>query len=156
MSTEECFMHLRHAMLNRVQGAMSVMAALVLAGLLARNSPAFVPKSQSHAPLALHPANPHYFQFRGKATVLITSAEHYGAVLNRDFDYKKYLDELHVHGLNLTRTFTGVYAEDAKAFGIARNTLAPTDGKLICPWPRSSSPGYAGGGNKFDLAKWDP
>lgn len=108
-----------------------------------------------HPPLALHPDKPHYFLFRGKPTVLITSAEHYGAVLNLDFDYKKYLDELHTNGLNLTRTFTGVYAEDAKAFGIARNTLAPVVGKLICPWARSDSPGYAGGGNKFDLAKWD-
>jgi hypothetical protein len=106
--------------------------------------------------LSLHPDNPHYFLFRGKPTVLITSAEHYGAVLNLDFDYKKYLDELHANRLNLTRTFTGVYAEDAKAFGITRNTLAPTEGKLICPWARSDAPGYAGGGNKFDLTKWDP
>src|SRR5262245_3464161 len=112
--------------------------------------------ASGHAPLAFHPDNPHYFLFRGKPAVLITSAEHYGAVLNRDFDYIKYLDELHAHGLILTRTFTGVYAEDAKAFGIARNTLAPTAGKLICPWARSDTRGYAGGGNKFDLAKWDP
>ena len=38
-------------------------------------------------PLSLHPDNPHYFLFRGNPTILITSAEHYGAVLNRDFDY---------------------------------------------------------------------
>src|SRR5262245_61094226 len=112
--------------------------------------------ASGHAPLAFHPDNPHYFLFRGKPAVLITSAEHYGAVLNRDFDYMKYLDELHAHGLNLTRTFTGVYTEDARAFGIARNTLAPTEGKLICPWARSSTPGYAAGGNTFDLMKWDP
>src|SRR5947199_10563474 len=85
------------------------------------------------APLALHPDNPHYFLFRGKPALLITSAEHYGAVLNHDFDYVKYLDELHAHGLNLTRTFTGVYAEDTKAFSITRNTLAPADGTLPCP-----------------------
>lgn len=106
-------------------------------------------------PLALHPANPHYFLFRGKATPLITSAEHYGAVLNRDFDYTKYLDELKAHGFNLTRIFTGAYCEDAKSFGIARNTLAPKEGKLICPWARSDKPGYAGGGNKFDLGRFD-
>lgn len=106
-------------------------------------------------PLALHPDNPHYFLFRGKPTVLVTSAEHYGAVLNRDFDGVKYLDELHRHGLNLTRTFTGVYCEDARAFGITRNTLAPLDGKLLGPWGRSDKPGYAGGGNTFDLAAWD-
>jgi hypothetical protein len=30
----------------------------------------------THPPIALHPDNPHYFLFRGKPTVLITSAEH--------------------------------------------------------------------------------
>jgi hypothetical protein len=106
-------------------------------------------------PLALHPANPHYFEFRGKPTILITSAEHYGAVLNSEFNAIRYLDELHRHRLNLTRTFSGVYCEDAKSFGITRNTLAPAAGKLLCPWARSNQPGYAGGGNKFDLTKWD-
>jgi hypothetical protein len=112
-------------------------------------------KGVGEKPLALHPDNPHYFLFRGKPAVLITSGEHYGAVLNRDFNITKYLDELKAHGLNLTRTFTGVYCEDNKSFGITRNTLAPAAGKLICPWARSATPGYAGGGNKFDLSKWD-
>ena len=31
-------------------------------------------------PLRLHPKNPHYFLFRGKPAVLVTSGEHYGAV----------------------------------------------------------------------------
>jgi hypothetical protein len=114
--------------------------------------------SAAHAaerPLSLHPDNPRYFLFRGQPTLLVTSGEHYGAVLNRDFDPDRYLAELHRHGLNLTRTFSGVYCEDAKSFGITRNTLAPTAGKLLCPWARSDTPGYGGGGNKFDLAKWD-
>src|SRR5438067_1275218 len=74
-------------------------------------------------PLALHPDNPHYFLFRGKPAVLVGSTEHYGAVLNPDFDYVPYLDELLARGLNLTRTFTGVYCEAPGAFRIARNTL---------------------------------
>jgi hypothetical protein len=106
-------------------------------------------------PLALHPDNPHYFLFRGKPTVIVTSAEHYGAVLNLDFDYQKYLDELAAHKLNNTRTFSGAYVEDSKSFGIARNTLAPATGRFICPWARSDTPGYAAGGNKFDLSRWD-
>jgi hypothetical protein len=106
-------------------------------------------------PLSLCTDNPHYFLFRGKPTVLVTSGEHYGAVLNREFDTHKYLVELHNHGFNLTRTFTGVYCEDSTSFGITRNTLAPADGKLLCPWARSETPGYAGGGNKFDLTRWD-
>src|SRR5947209_554739 len=85
------------------------------------------------APLALHPDNPHYFCFRGKPAVLITSAEHYGAVLNLDFDYLKYLDALAADGLNLTRTFSGPYVEPPGAFGIAENTLAPKERRFVCP-----------------------
>ena len=106
-------------------------------------------------PLSLHPDNPRYFLFHGKPTVLITSAEHYGAVLNLDFDYRTYLDTLAKDRLNLTRTFTGSYVEPAGAFNIASNTLAPMPGSFICPWARSTTPGYANGGNKFDLNRWD-
>jgi len=106
-------------------------------------------------PLCLHPDNPHYFLFRGKPTALITSGEHYGAVLNLDFDYVKYLGTLAKNGLNLTRTFSGAYVEPHGAFNIASNTLAPGAGRFICPWARSDTPGYANGGNKFDLTKWD-
>src|SRR5687768_4109306 len=88
---------------------------------------------QVHKPLALHPDNGHYFLFRGKPTVIVTSAEHYGEVLNLDFDYLKYLDELAAHGLNNTRTWAGAYCEDDKSFNIARNTLAPAKGRFICP-----------------------
>jgi hypothetical protein len=106
-------------------------------------------------PLSLHPQNPHYFLFRGKPAILIGSTEHYGAVMNLDFDYVKYLDEISASGLNLTRTFSGVYVEPAQAFGIRKNTMAPSPERYICPWARSSEPGYANGGNKFDLSKWD-
>ncbi len=99
-------------------------------------------------PLALHPDNPHYFLFRGKPAVLITSGEHYGAVLNRDFDYIPYLDELQARRFNLTRTFSGVYREVPGSFNIVENTLAPMPGRFLCPWARA-------GGDKFDLEKWD-
>jgi hypothetical protein len=105
--------------------------------------------------LSLHPKNPHYFLFRGKPAILIGSTEHYGAVMNLDFDYIKYLDELASSGLNVTRTFSGVYVEPAGAFGIQKNTMAPAPERYICAWARSSEPGYANGGNKFDLSKWD-
>jgi hypothetical protein len=87
--------------------------------------------------------------------VLVTSGEHYGAVLNLDFDYVKYLNTLQADGLNLTRTFSGAYVEPSGASGIARNTLAPEKGRFICPWARSETPGYPNGGNKFDLTRWD-
>jgi hypothetical protein len=108
------------------------------------------------APIKLHPTNPHYFEWRGKPTILITSAEHYGAVLNHDFNYYLYLRTLEKDGLNLTRVFSGAYCEPAGAFNITSNTLAPLRGKLLTPWARSDTPGYANGGNKFDLNQWDP
>ena len=106
-------------------------------------------------PIKLHPENPHYFLFRGRPTVLITSGEHYGAVLNRDFDCAGYLDVLKAHGFNLTRTFSGVYREVEGSFSITGNTLAPARGRYLCPWARSTTPGAADGGMKFDLARWD-
>ncbi len=107
-------------------------------------------------PFALHPKNPHYFLFRGEPTLLITSAEHYGAVLNGDFDYAKYLDTLAQDGMNHTRMFVGAYCEPVGAFNIERNTLAPATGSFQSPFARSQEPGYANGGNKFDLTKWSP
>jgi hypothetical protein len=106
-------------------------------------------------PVALHPGNSHYFIYKHNPAVLITSGEHYGAVMNLDFNYKKYLAELKSKGLNMTRTFSGVYCEQPGAFNIASNTLAPLSMKYITPWARSETPGYKNGGNKFDLTKWD-
>jgi hypothetical protein len=102
----------------------------------------------AESPVRLHPDNAHYFLFRGKPTVLITSGEHYGAVLNREFDYLPYLDEMKAHGFNLTRTFSGTYREGPTAFGIVDNTLAPADDRFACPWTRLE-------GGRFDLSKYD-
>ncbi|MDQ2712134.1 MAG: hypothetical protein M3Y72_22035 [Acidobacteriota bacterium] len=111
----------------------------------------------SSAPIRLHPKNPHYFLYRNRAVALITSGEHYGAVLNGAFDYRRYLATLEAEGLNYTRLFGGSYREmPTQSFGIRRNTLAPAPGKFIAPWAKSNTPGYALGGNKFDLARWDP
>ena len=88
--------------------------------------------------------------------VLISSGEHYGAVLNLDFDYIKYLDELQVCGLNHTRLWTGTYHEVPGAFNIVDNTLAPKAARFIGPWMRSGTPGEADGENKFDLMQFNP
>lgn len=109
----------------------------------------------AQAPLALHPDNPRYFLFRGKPTVLVTSGEHYGALLNLDFDYVRYLDALATDGLNHTRLFSGTYREVPASFGITDNTLAPKPGRYVAPWARSTQPGDFDGGMRFDLARWD-
>ena len=52
-----------------------------------------VASSGAHAQDAVRiaPDNPKYLWFRGKPLVLISASEHYGSVINRPFDYEKYL-----------------------------------------------------------------
>lgn len=100
-------------------------------------------------PIRLLPRNPHYFEFRGKAVALVTSGEHYGSVINQDFDYRRYLATLAADGLNYTRLFGGSYIEiPARSFGIRRNNLAPEAGRFIAPWAKE--------GGKFNLERWNP
>ena len=129
---------------------MTLPARLLAFAVLA--SPAFA----VDLPLSLHPDNPHYFLFRGKPAVLVTSGEHYGAVLNLDFDFIPYLDELKARGFNLTRLFSGTYREVPGSFKIASNTLAPKPDRFCGPYARSDSPGAADGGAKFDLDRENP
>ena len=106
-------------------------------------------------PIRLHPDNPHYYLFHGKPTILITSAEHYGGVVNKDFDYVAYFDALKAYGMNYTRIYPGFLFEPMGKF-MKGNTLGAKPISLTLPWARSQKPGYALGGNLFDLDKWDP
>src|ERR1035437_1034216 len=113
----------------------------------------FAPQAYAQ-PIKLHPANPHYFLFNGQPTLLITSAEHYGAVVNKDFDYVPYLDALKAYGLNYTRLYAGAMFETIGKY-IDGNPLGPKPQSLVVPWAHSNVPGYIYGGNKYDLDKWD-
>ncbi len=105
--------------------------------------------------VSLHPLNPHYLTHKGNPLVLVTSAEHYGSVLNLDFDFEKYLQTLHVEGMNYTRIFAGTYAEIPGSFGIKNNSLAPAVGSFLAPWKRTGEPGIFKGEKKFDLSQWN-
>jgi|WetSurMetagenome_2_1015567.scaffolds.fasta_scaffold00002_38 hypothetical protein len=109
----------------------------------------------SAQPVSLHPENPHYLLFKGKPVVVVSSGEHYGSVINPDFDYIKYLKRLRLDGMNYTRLFSGTYFERSGSFGIEKNSLAPAPGRALLPWQRSTEPGAVCGGNKFDLGKWN-
>lgn len=118
----------------------------------------------AQSPVSLHPENPHYFLFRGEPTLLISSAEHYGMVLNSQLNIEFYLNILEKEGFNQTRIFSGAYCEGPgfidegdheNNWEDIQNTLAPRPGRLIAPWKRSKVPGYYNGGNKFDLDQWD-
>src|SRR5207237_9992784 len=85
-------------------------------------------------PIRLHPKNPHYFLFRGKTVALISSGEHYGAVMNADFDYRRYLAALEADGMTYTRLCGGSDRETrGKAFGIQRSPLATLPGSTGAP-----------------------
>ena len=62
--------------------------------------------SCTSSPISVYHDNPHYFSYKGEPLVLITSDQHYGAVIDMDFDYVKYLDYLAQNGMNLTRTLS--------------------------------------------------
>ncbi|MEQ2006133.1 MAG: PA14 domain-containing protein [Limisphaerales bacterium] len=97
------------------------------------------------------PENPRYFLWRGKPVALIGASEAGGAVFNLDSDHDLYLDTVAAGRGNLVQIMTGTMVEAA-----ADRSLSPQPGRLLPPWARSTEPGYAGGGEKFDLQKFDP
>ena len=119
----------------------NALAALALFSMLAA-----APSAPAAEPIRIHPSNPHYLHWQGRLFLVVTSAEHYGAVINADFDWRRYLATLHREGMNLTRIFAGTYREFPGDFGIERNTLAPQ--RFLAPWPQR--------GARFDLDAWNP
>ena len=113
--------------------------------------------ADSGATFRRHPHNPGCFLYKGKPIVLVTATEHYGAVLNGQFNYIPYLDELTRNGLNLSRIFT-FYREledSIPPLGYT-NTLAPRPGQEVMPWKRTGPGRARDGGLKFDLDHWNP
>ncbi|UCF38971.1 MAG: DUF4038 domain-containing protein [Acidobacteriota bacterium] len=113
-------------------------------------------------PIRVYPENPHYFAYRGTPLVLIASDQHYGAVIDRDFDFVKYLEYLAAQGMNVTRIYPGGMFESPDKW-LPGNPLGPLPGRQVLPWERSDQPGanpaLAEKGQpsfKFDLDRWNP
>jgi hypothetical protein len=117
----------------------------------------FLTACSQNGPISLDPDNPHYFTWKGKPLVLITTDQHYGAVINLDFDYIPFLDRLYEYGMNLTRIYPGGYIE-IKDMYTKGNPLGPAPDRFILPWKKSAEPGAnpALGKFKYDLDQWDP
>ena len=108
------------------------------------------PKQTPNRPISLHPENPNYFLFQGKPTILLTSGERYGAVMNSAFDFEMYLNTLKSEGFNYTRIFIGPYSETGgNNFGITNNTMSPEPNNWLTPWVKDSK------SMKYDLSKWN-
>jgi hypothetical protein len=108
------------------------------------------------SPISVHPDNPHYFFFQGKPLVLLTSDQHYGAVVNVEFDYTSFLDKLKSKDLNFTRIYPGAYIEKEDEY-TPGNPLGACSGQFILPWATTSETGVHPilGSRKFDLDQWD-
>ena len=102
----------------------------------------------------INPENPKYLLFRGKPLALVSASEHYGSVINRPFDYEKYLDDAAAHKITMTRTFL-LYREMQSA----RNPSSPCKPEspdYISPFVRKG-PGKALDGEPvYDLDEWNP
>jgi hypothetical protein len=112
------------------------------------------PPPERHAPVQVHPDNPKYFLFRGRPLVLVTASEHYGSVINRQFEFAKYLDDAADKKMTLSRTFL-LYRE----LQTPRNPWSPCKPEspdYLAPWPRTG-PGKALDGEPvYDLDRWNP
>jgi hypothetical protein len=104
--------------------------------------------------VALHPENPRYFLFRGRPLVLVTATEHYGSVINRAFDFEKYLDDAADKGMTLTRTFL-LYRE----LQTPRNPASPCKPEspdYLAPYVRRGPGKALDGEPAYDLERWNP
>ncbi len=90
-------------------------------------------------PIRLHPQNPRVFEYRGKALVLITATEHYGAVMNRPFRWEPYLDDLVDKHRTASRLFV-LYRELQTAVN-PYSTCNPETLDFISPYPRTGPAG---------------
>jgi hypothetical protein len=111
-------------------------------------------EAEDFPPISIHPDNHKYFLFRNRPTFLLTATEHYGSMLNRPFDFEKYLDDLVDKRMTMTRTFL-LFREIASA----QNPASPCKPKAedyIAPWPRTGAEKAMDGQPKFDLEKWNP
>ncbi len=53
-----------------------------------------LPAALMSQPLGRLTENPSYYSYRGKPLLIVSSGEHYGAVVNEDFDWRRYLAAL--------------------------------------------------------------
>lgn len=101
------------------------------------------------SPVRVHPANPKLFELRGQPLVLLACTEHYGAVMNRPFDYRAYLDDAAERGLTLTRLFT-LFRELQSAVN-PYSTCKPESTDYVSPYERTGPGAACDGLPRYDL-----
>jgi len=123
-------------------------------GVLLLSAAGMLGAAAAQQAVKVDPENPRYLLYRGKPLVLVSASEHYGSVINRPFDFEKYLDDAAAHKITMTRTFL-LYRE----LQSARNPSSPCKPEspdFIAPWVRKG-PGKAMDGEPmYDLDQWNP
>ena len=110
--------------------------------------------SAAAQPIQIHPENPKYFLFRGKPLMLVTATEHYGSVINRPFDFEKYLNDAAAKHITLTRTF--LLFRELQGTRNPSSPCKPESPDYIAPYVRTG-PGNAMDGEPiYDLDRWNP
>lgn len=124
-----------------------------IASIAGAAEPAGESTGEEGTPITVHPENPRYFLFRGKPLLLITATEHYGSVVNRSFDFRRYLTDAANKKQTLTRTFL-LFRELATE----RNPHSPLKigaADFIAPWPRTGPAKADDGAPVWDLDQWN-
>ncbi len=104
--------------------------------------------------IAIHPENPKYFLFRGGPLVLVAATEHYGSVINRRFDFTRYLQEAARVRQTVSRLFL-LYRE----LQSPRNPYSPLKAEspdFVSPYPRQGPGKAIDGEPKYNLDEWNP
>ena len=103
--------------------------------------------------VSLHPENARYFEFRGKPLALICATEHYGSVINRRFDFERYLTDHASRKHTLTRLF--LLFRELQSPNNPYSPCKPESPDFISPWPRTGPGRALDGEPKYDLSMWN-
>lgn len=122
--------------------------------LAPRGAEAVPAASPDGLPVSINADNPRYLSFRGKPLVLVAASEHYGSIVNRRFDFARYLAEAADKNQTMTRTF--LLFRELQGMRNPSSPLKPESPDYIAPWPRTGPGNAADGEPKFDLDRWNP
>ena len=105
-------------------------------------------------PIRIHPHNPKIFEYQGKPLMLVTATEHYGSVLNRRFDFARYLTDAAEKKMTLTRLF--VLFRELQSAVNPYSPCKPESTDYLAPFPRTGPGAALDGQPKYDLDRWNP
>src|SRR5437867_7527356 len=111
------------------------------------------PAKLNPTPIAVHPKNPKYFLFRGKPLALVAATEHYGSVVNRRFDFMRYLEEAADKKQTLTRLF--LLFRELQSARNPYSPLKPDSPDFVAPYPRRGPLRAMDGEPIYDLDEWN-